>query len=61
VALSVVLILIGAEWVVKGMALTERWERMVGFTGMITLFTFAFVAIGGAWFHVIAPMFGPWH
>lgn len=49
VVLAVVLLLAGSEWVVNGMRLNARWERMICFTGMLVLLVFAFVAIAAGW------------
>jgi hypothetical protein len=57
VVLSVVLVLGGAEWVVKGMQLEERWRRMASFAVMVILLSFAFVAISGLWIFVLAQVF----
>jgi hypothetical protein len=57
VVLSVPLVLGGAEWVVKGMQLEERWRRMASFAVMVILLSFAFLAISGLWIFVLAQVF----
>lgn len=49
VILGVILPLAGAEWVVNGMRLSARWERMACFTGMLALLVLAFMAIASGW------------
>lgn len=42
---GVLLLLMGAEWAVNGMRLTQRWERIVCYFGMVLLLGMLFAAV----------------
>lgn len=45
VVIGVALVLAGAEWIVTGMRLGERWRRILIFTALVVLLCVAFVAV----------------
>jgi hypothetical protein len=56
VVLSVVLVLGGAEWVVKGMRFEERWRRMASFAITLILLSAGCIAITAFWLFARAQL-----